>query len=138
VLLFRWGVKINLRRFFQVMGVLLLLIVSGLVISALKEFEVAASTLSTLDPRWAGLCVAHTASTSSSCLLGPLVWDGSGFLPDRQFPGILLKTLLGYRDHLYLVQVLAYGLFLTIMGGLYFRSLTEPTPPALVSKTRSS
>lgn len=136
VLLFRWGIKINLRRFFQVMGVLLLLIVSGLVISALKEFEVAASTLSSLDPQWAGLCAAHTAS--GSCLLGPLVWDGSGFLPDRQFPGILLKTLLGYRDHLYLVQVLAYSLFLTSMGTLYFRSLAEPPSPTLVSKTHSS
>lgn len=136
-LLFRWGVKINLRRFFQVMGVLLLLIVSGLVISALKDFEVAAHALSALDPQWAGLCAARAAS-SGSCLLGPLVWDGSAFLPDRQFPGILLKTLLGYRDHLYLVQMLAYGLFLAGMGTLYFRSLAEPAPPALVSGTRSS
>jgi high-affinity iron transporter len=34
-LLFKWGVKINIRRFFQVMGVFLLLIVAGLVVGAL-------------------------------------------------------------------------------------------------------
>jgi len=31
--LHKWGVKINIRLFFQVMGVLLLLIVAGLVVS---------------------------------------------------------------------------------------------------------
>jgi len=82
VLLFRWGVKINLRRFFQVMGVLLLLIVSGLVIAALKDFEVAAHALSTLGPQWAGLCAADPAN--GSCLLGPLVWDGRSRWQDQQ------------------------------------------------------
>jgi high-affinity iron transporter len=116
--LFRWGVRINLKQFFQVMGVLLLLIVGGLVISVFKNLDAALAAVSQLDPRNADLCFAQ-----SSCILGPLVWDGSHLLPDQQFPGIALKTLLGYRDHLYLVQLLAYVGFLITVGSRYFRSL---------------
>jgi len=119
--LFGWGIRINLKRFFQVMGVLLLLIVGGLVISALKNLDAALAAIDQLTLGSADLCFSR-----SSCILGPLVWDGSTVLPDRQFPGILFKTLLGYRDHLYILQILAYIGFLITVGGTYFRSLTPP------------
>jgi high-affinity iron transporter len=119
--LFGWGIRINLKRFFQVMGILLLLIVGGLVISALKNLDAALAAIDQLTLGRADLCFSR-----SSCILGPLVWDGSTVLPDRQFPGILLKTLLGYRDHLYILQILAYIGFLLTVGGTYFRSLTPP------------
>jgi high-affinity iron transporter len=119
--LFRWGVRIDLKRFFQVMGVLLLLIVGGLVISVFKNLDAALAALGQINPA-ADLCFAQT-----SCILGPLVWNTSNRLPDRQFPGLLLKVLLGYRDHLYLVQIVAYLGFLTIVGSAYFRSLNPPT-----------
>ena len=38
ILLFKWGVKIDIRRFFKVMGVFLILIVGGLVIGVLNQF----------------------------------------------------------------------------------------------------
>ncbi|WP_035987730.1 FTR1 family iron permease [Leptolyngbya sp. KIOST-1] len=119
--LFGWGLRINLKRFFQVMGVLLLLIVGGLVISVCKNLDAALGNLSQINPA-ADLCFAQ-----ASCVLGPLVWDGSTILSDRQFPGIVLKTLLGYRDHLYLVQILAYLGFLGLVGSSYFRSLSPAT-----------
>jgi high-affinity iron transporter len=119
--IFRWGVRINLRLFFQVMGVLLLLIVGGLVISAFKNLDAALAAISQLDYRNSDLCFAQ-----DSCILGPLLWDASSVLPERQFPGILLKTLFGYRDHLYLVQALAYLGFLGSVGTSYFRSLNPP------------
>ena len=119
--LFRWGLRINLKRFFQVMGVVLLLIVGGLVISVCKNLDAGLAAISQTNPA-ADLCFAQ-----ASCILGPLVWNGSTLLPDRQFPGIVLKVLLGYRDHLYLVQILAYLGFLTLVGSSYFRSL-NPTP----------
>ncbi|MBE9140872.1 FTR1 family protein [Nodosilinea sp. LEGE 07088] len=118
--LFRWGVRINLKRFFQVMGVLLLLIVGGLVISIFKNLDAALAVIGQLNPA-ADLCFSQT-----SCILGPLLWNGSGILPDRQFPGIVLKVLLGYRDHLYLVQLMAYLGFLAVIGSTYFRSLNPP------------
>ncbi|WP_354635700.1 FTR1 family protein [Planktothricoides raciborskii] len=119
VLLFQGGVRINLRLFFQLMGILLLLIVSGLVISALKNVDNAAMILSEIDARFSDLCF----SGSGSCLLGPMVWDTSEFLSDRQFPGMILKALFGYRSHLYLAQAVGYMVFLFTVGSFYFSSL---------------
>ncbi|MFM7471833.1 MAG: FTR1 family protein [Nodosilinea sp.] len=119
IALFRWGLTINLKQFFQVMGILLLLIIGGLVISVLKNLDAGLATLSQVGGTYGDLCIAQ-----ASCILGPLLWDTSGILPDRQFPGIVLKTLLGYRDRLYLLQAIAYGGFWIIVGGSYFRSLS--------------
>jgi len=121
MLLFKWGIQINVGTFFQVMGVLLLLIVSGLVISALKSFDAAAGTLAQMEPQFTSLCFYG----GRSCLLGPLVWDATNVLPDNQFPGVILKALFGYRQKLFLVQAIAYCLFLSITGSIYFRSLGE-------------
>ncbi|HEY9639925.1 MAG TPA: FTR1 family protein [Coleofasciculaceae cyanobacterium] len=118
-LLFQLGVKINLRQFFQVMGVLLLLIVSGLVVGALRHFNGAISALAQVDPQYAPLC-----SGGASCILGAQVWDLSEVLPDRQFPGVLLKALFGYTQRLYLVQAIAYLAFLGTVGSIYLQSIT--------------
>jgi high-affinity iron transporter len=124
VLLFKWGVKINIGVFFQVMGVLLLLIVAGLVVSALKHFDEAVASLSQIDRQSQALCFYYERFTKDpACILGPRVWDTSKILPDRKFPGIVLKALFGYRQKLYLVQAVAYVAFLITVGGLYFRSL---------------
>lgn len=122
VLLFQLGVKINLRQFFQVMGIFLLLIVAGLAISSIKEFDIALYRYS--DLQGTNLCwFGDSASTPPSCLMGPLLWDTSHFLPARQFPGIILRMLFGYTDHLFLIQAVAYISFLSIIGTTYFRSL---------------
>ncbi|MEO1445898.1 MAG: FTR1 family protein [Cyanobacteria bacterium J06635_11] len=117
IALFKFGVKINLRLFFQAMGVFLLLIVAGLVVSVFKNLDAALSALTIIKPEL-DLCIS-----AQSCILGPQMWDASAFLPDKQFPGILLKTLLGYRDHIYLLQLIVYFAFLAGIGGRYFRSL---------------
>ena len=125
LLLFKGGVRINIRLFFQMMGVFLLLIVSGLTISALKNFDAAVTILSQVNPELASLCNGDTPS----CILGPIVWDASQFLPDNRFPGLLLKALFGYRSILYLAQAIGYVLFLVTAGSLYFWSLTgRPLP----------
>ncbi|NEO84690.1 MAG: hypothetical protein F6J87_10610 [Spirulina sp. SIO3F2] len=116
IALFKWGVKIDLKLFFQAVGTLLLLIVAGLVISALRHLDADMSAIAQLQQL--NLCLS-----SQSCILGPLLWDGAQILPDKQFPGVVLKALLGYRDHLYLGQIFGYSLFLAGMGTLYFRSL---------------
>ncbi|MGC9503258.1 FTR1 family iron permease [Baaleninema sp.] len=119
VLLFRWGVKIDVRQFFQVMGVFLLLIVSGLVVSALKQANEAVEALAQLQPEFSAWCDGDAAS----CVLGGLVWDLRNVLPDKEFPGIALKSLFGYRDRIYLAQAIGYIGFLSLAGWLYFRSL---------------
>jgi len=136
VLLFKWGVKINIRLFFQVMGVLLLLIVAGLMVSALKHFNGAVASLAQIDRQYALLCFSSEQfAKDSSCILGPRVWDTSNILPDHKFPGVVLKALFGYRQKIYLVQAVAYVGFLITIGSLYFRSLgsgisSKPDKPA--------
>ncbi|ACK68181.1 iron permease FTR1 [Rippkaea orientalis PCC 8801] len=120
-LLFQLGVKINIRLFFQVMGVFLLLIVGGLVIGLLVHLDQSILLLSQIDPNFANWCIIP----GDSCLMGSLVWDGSEILSDRQFPGIMLKALFGYRQTLYLGELIVYLLFLSIVGTLYFQSLSD-------------
>jgi high-affinity iron transporter len=48
----------------------------------------------------------------------------SNVLPDRQFPGILLKAFFGYTQKLYWVQAIGYVVFLGTVGTLYLRSIT--------------
>ncbi len=123
LLIFKLGVKINIRAFFQVMGVLLLLIVAGLVISALAHLDIVVSQLAEMNSQ-AGLCFYGDLATNSSCVLGPMVWDASSILPQKQFPGILLKILFGYREQMYSVEAVGYLLFLVTVGGMYLNSLT--------------
>ncbi|MFO5526451.1 MAG: FTR1 family protein [Cuspidothrix sp.] len=128
VLLFKWGVRINIRQFFQVMGVLLILIVSGLVVSGLQHFDEATANLALSSRSSENLCFYYEHFTRiHSCILGPIVWNTSKILPDEQFPGIILKSLFGYRDKIYIVQAVGYFLFVITIGGLYFRSLTGGT-----------
>lgn len=120
VMLFQLGIKINLRLFFQSMGLLLLLIVAGLVVSALRHLDHGLALLAQIDSNFRFLC----ADGNSSCVLGSLVWDASEVLPDHQFPGGLLKAFFGYTQRLYLVQAICYLLFLASVGGLYWQSMT--------------
>jgi high-affinity iron transporter len=123
-LIFQWGVKIDIRQFFKFMGILLLLIVAGLAVSALKHFDASAAILSQIDSNYAAICVYFDRTAQlHSCILGPMVWNAEAILPDRQFPGILLKALFGYRDRLYLIQAIGYITFLATIGNLYFQKL---------------
>lgn len=121
IALFALGVRINIRLFFQVMGVLLLLIVGGLVMGALKHFDAALGMMSQLSS-------TNWCFSSDSCILGYQVWDGSNLLPDKEFPGIVFKALFGYRQTLYLGQIIAYVLFLLTVGITYFQSLGFKLP----------
>ena len=118
-LLFAIGININIRLFFQIMGVFLLLIVGGLVLSASYHFDQFVSMLSELSTN------SFCFSGSSSCLLGIQIWDGSVLLPDQTFPGIILKALFGYRQTLYLIQVIIYFSFLLVVGSAYWTSITQ-------------
>jgi high-affinity iron transporter len=125
VMLFKWGIKINIRQFFQVMGVLLVLIVAGLVVTALQRFDEGFANLASANRASADICFYYERFTKvHSCILGPAVWNTDKILPDEGFPGIILKALFGYTQHLYLVQAVAYVLFLVGVGGSYFRSIT--------------
>ena len=128
VLLFKWGVKINIRQFFQVMGILLLLIVAGLVVSALGHFDASVATLAQMDRKSEALCFYYERfAKDPSCILGPIVWNTSKILPEDKFPGLVMNALFGYTDKLYIVQAVGYVIFLITIGGIYFRNVTGRT-----------
>ncbi len=118
LLLFRWGVAINIKLFFRVMGILLILIVGGLVVGVLNQFNIAATLLAQIDPTKASWC-----TWEDSCILGQQLWDASSFLSDKQFPGIILKSLFGYRQVIYWLQFVLYLLFVSSLSFFYFRAL---------------
>ena len=135
--LFKWGVKINIRLFFQVMGILLLFIVAGLVVSAMGHFDATVATLSKMDRKSASLCFYYERfAKEASCILGPMVWNTTKIMPQEKFPGLLLNALFGYTDRLYRVQAIAYVLFLVSVGGIYLNSL-KGRPQVAAAKDKS-
>jgi high-affinity iron transporter len=138
-LLFKWGVRINIKQFFQVMGVLLLLIISGLVVSSLGHFDAMMQVLSQTNRASSGLCFFYEKFTKyHSCVLGARVWDTSKILPEDQFPGIFLSAMFGYTQNLYLVQAIAYLTFLVTVGSAYFRSLAPNRVKVANSRTTTT
>ena len=121
-MLFALGMKLNLKRFFQIMGGFLIIIVAGLVMSICKSLDLVILALEQL-PGWHGATCLFDADATTSCLWGPLIWNGQAILPEHQFPGILLKALLGYRDRIYLIQGFAYFGFLLALSRLYLHRL---------------
>ncbi|MEI6429808.1 MAG: FTR1 family protein [Pseudanabaena sp. ELA607] len=124
VALFKFGLKINIRVFFQVMGFMLLAIVSGLVITVLTHFDTALRIISQSDRKSEAICFYYEHFVREhSCILGPMVWNSSKILPAEKFPGIILSSLFGYTDKLYLVQGIAYLVFFGVVGMIYYRSM---------------
>ncbi len=122
--IFRFGAKINIRLFFQILGSVLLLIVSGLVITALSALDLANTIDKAINPATGAYEFLNPPHKIVAWFtLGPQVTDTSILLPPAKFPGILLATMFGYTDKLYAVQGVAYLLFLVTAGTIYFQAL---------------
>ncbi len=123
-LVFKWGVKLNLRQFFKVMGILLLLVVAGLTVTALARFDAAIAALASQSRAAESLCFYYERFAKvHSCILGAPVWNLTRSLPDDKFPGIIFSALFGYTARLYIVQAIVYLLFLGTIGGIYWQTL---------------
>lgn len=103
VALYRGTVRLNLRAFFGVTGVLLILFAAGLISYAIHEIEEL------------GYVPAFLAA--------PL-WDTGFLLDHRQGLGAILKAMFGYFANPSLLQVTVYWTYLTAMMWLYFRPVT--------------
>ena len=87
--------KLNLRNFFSVTNILLIVFAAGLVGLGVHEFNEAGVIPSVIE---------H-------------VWDINGVLSDKSELGLLLKALVGYNGNPSLTEVAAYLLYL---GGISF------------------
>ncbi len=97
--LYRGSLRMNLRTFFTVSGMLLILFAAGLLSNGFKELH---------EARWVPKLVDH-------------VWDTYDYLSDTTTGGRLLAALLGYDASPSLVQVLSYFGYLVAAGMLYLR-----------------
>lgn len=96
-LLFATTVRLNLRRFFQVTSVLLILFAAGLVAHGVHEFN---------EVGWIPSIVEH-------------VWDANFLVNEGSAAGSLLTALFGYNANPSLTEVIAYiTYFLAISFGL--------------------
>jgi high-affinity iron transporter len=124
VAIFKCGAKINIRLFFQILGTVLLLIVAGLVLTALSALDLANTVDKVLDPVTGAYQFLNPPQKVISWFsLGAQVTDTSVILPQGKFPGIILSTMFGYSDKLYALQVVSYCLFLSTAAIAYFRTL---------------
>lgn len=98
IAMIKYSVRLDLRKFFNVTGVLLILFAAGLVAHGVHEFEEA------------GLTSPVVAN----------VWDVNWLIDDHSDAGRLLTALFGYNGNPSLVEVLAYiGYWGLIIGWLY-------------------
>jgi high-affinity iron transporter len=112
VVLLSWGLsasllKLNIRSFFRVTSVILVVFAAGLVAHGVHELNEAG---------WVPPIVEH-------------LWDINHLLDETSLPGQILKTLVGYNGNPSLTETLAYlAYFLAVFIGLRWqnRLLTMP------------
>lgn len=105
--LFATTVKLDLRRFFKVTGVLLVLFAAGLVSLSIHEFN---------EVGWVPSIVEH-------------LWNLTPILSDESLLGQVLKTLFGYQPSPSLTSVIAYAFYFVAVGfGLRAASKPVLTP----------
>lgn len=127
LLLFRWGMRLDMRKFFAVMGILLLLIIAGLVVTSLARFDQAIASMAQMNRESQSMCFFYerfAKPADRDCVLGPMVWNMSKAIPEEQFPGMIFSALFGYVERLYLVQAIAYIIFLLGVGSIYLQPWT--------------
>lgn len=129
VAIFRFGAKINIRLFFQILGSVLLLIVSGLVITALSALDLANTIDKVLNPATGAYEFLNPPHRIVPWFgLGAQVTDTSTSLPQGKFPGIIFATMFGYTDKIYALQLFSYLVFLLTAGTIYFQTLSGRQP----------
>ena len=91
--LFSTTVRLNLKRFFQITGILLIFFAAGLVAHSLQEFN---------EFGWIPAGIAH-------------VWNLNPILNDQSPLGQVLATLFGYNASPSLTEVLAYAIYFGVV-----------------------
>jgi high-affinity iron transporter len=104
VLLYRGGIRMNLRSFFRITGWILIVVAAGLSAYALHELQEAG---------WIPILEAHAYDVSSS-------------LPDDAGLGAILRGLVGYNADPTWLEVVGWAAYLLIVGALFLRKPPMP------------
>lgn len=108
--------RLNLRRFFQVTGILLLLFAAGLVAHGVHEFN---------EVGWIPAIIA------------PL-WDINHILDEKSTVGEMLNALFGYNGNPSLTETMAYWMYIVSVFLVlqWSRFVTPPTRTAAAPQSR--
>lgn len=90
-------VRLDLRRFFQITGFLLILFAAGLVANGIHEFN---------EIGWIPSIIEH-------------VWDVNSFVNENSVMGLLLKTLFGYNGNPALTEMIGYFVYIAVVAVLF-------------------
>jgi high-affinity iron transporter len=99
-LIYSTTVRLNLQRFFQVTGVVLILFAAGLIGHSVSEFNAAGIIPAIVNP----------------------LWDMNPILSDNSLLGTIFGTLLGYHSTPSLTEVLGYSLYASICLATFLKS----------------
>ncbi len=97
--IYRLGARLNLRRFFQVLGVVLMIFAAGLLADAVENLQ--------------GLGWLPFGRQ--------VLWNSSHVVSEGSSGGDVLHSLLGYADHPTLLQVLMWILYVTVATTAFVR-----------------
>ncbi len=106
--IFVGSMKINLKRFFNITSILLILFAAGLVAQGVHELQEAGVIPTVIEHVWD--------------INPPVNPDGSyPVLHEQGYVGSILKGLFGYNGNPSLLELLAYGLYLLLVFGWWRR-----------------
>lgn len=105
--MYHFGVRVNISRFFAVLGSLLLLVAAGLLANAVQNLQ--------------ELGVLPGGSMT--------LWNVSGALPDDRGVGDVLHGLVGYSAAPTLIQLIVWAVFLGLGLWLFLRPTTRRVTP---------
>lgn len=114
-LMYRGGVRLNLRTFFKVTGALVLLVAAGLLASGIHELQ---------EIGWLPL------GTGTA-------FDISGVMPDSG-PGLPLRALFGYNADPSWLEFLFWAGYLLAVGFFFFRPQRQPAPARVAEPVGSA
>ena len=100
--------RLNLRRFFQITGYLLILFAAGLVAHGIHEFN---------EVGWIPSIIEH-------------VWEVNAIVDENSVFGELLKTLFGYNGNPSLTEMIGYFIYLGAAVFFFTRTTTQTTVKA--------
>jgi high-affinity iron transporter len=109
-LLFRSSIRLNLRSFFIITGIFLILIAAGLV---------GHSVMALQDIGW--LPMGTT-----------IIWNLQGFISNESLTGKLLHAFLGYEAAPTLLMVFAYALYVVLFGGQFYNAIRQGVSQLMV------
>ncbi len=97
--IFKLGVRLNMRKFFRVLGIVLMVFAAGLLADAVENMQ---------QLHWLRFG-------------GHVLWNTSGTISEASSFGDVLHSLVGYADHPTVLQVLVWFIYLVVSTILFIR-----------------